>query len=437
MTLSTPTVDLPSRRGDFRLLWAGQSLSLMGDQLALLALPLLALEVIGASPAQAALLPFALFAPFLVLGLPAGAIVDRLSRRSTMLACDALQAVAFAAIATLARADALAFPTLMALVALSGCAVVFFQVAYTSYLPELLAREDELQTGNARLLFSESVSRTLGPMAAGPVIAALGAVAALFANTATFIASLLTLTAIRARPARTAPKPRARGWLVRDIREGISFVVHHDLLAPVIACGVVYVGFLTMIESSLILYCRNVLDLGAIGIGVVVGAAGAGLPIGNLLSTRLTTRFGVCRTLAASASVAVLGLVLTAVACELRSVAGLVVAGVIHGIGEGTFGPTSVTLRQTATPDELLGRVNSVQRFLIWGAIPIGSLVAAGCLHVWGLSVALWVGGLGTSLCLPMLLRRGVLQEIRRPRGALTTQEARSRSSVDQSDPLR
>lgn len=416
----TSIVQTCSRRGEFRLLWAGQSLSLLGDQFAVLALPLVALEIVGASPSEAALLPFALFAPFLLLGLPAGAIVDRLPRRSIMLACDALQTLAFCAIAVLALLHALAFPVLMALVAISGCAMVFFQVAYTSYLPELVTGEAELQTGNARLFLSESVSRTLGPIAAGLVIAALGAIAAICANAATFVASVGTLLAIRPSAVRAAPKPRERGWLIREIREGMAFVFRHDRLEPVIACGVIYVGFYSMIGSSLILYCRNVLALGATGIAVVIGVAGAGFPIGSLLSPRLTARFGVDRTLVMSASLAVLGLVLTPIAGSLRSVAGLIAAGMIHGTGEGAFGPTALTLRQTETPEALLGRVNAVQRFLIWGAGPLGSLLAVACIRLWGLSSALWVGGLGTTLCIPMLLRRGVLREIWRPRSGLT-----------------
>lgn len=415
MTSPSPSADPPSRRGDFRLLWAGQSLSLLGDQFAIVALPLVALDLVGASAAQAALLPFALSAPFLVLGLPAGAIVDRLPRRSTMLVCDAVQAVAFAIIAALALFQMLSFPVLMALVAISGCSVVFFQVAYTSYLPELLSRKEELHVGNSRLFFSESVSRTFGPMAAGPVIAAFGAFAALWANAITFMASLGTLLAIRPTAVRPSPKPRERGWLVRDIREGTTFVFRHGRLEPVIACGVVYVLFLGMLESSLILFCRSVLGLGATGIGLAVGAVGFGFPIGNLLSARLTARFGVARSLVASASVAVLGLVLTAVSCSLGSLVGLVASGVVHGVGEGVFGPTSLTLRQLETPDAMLSRVNSVQRFLLWGAGSIGSLLAAACIHLWGLHVALWAGGLGTVLCLPMLLRRGILQALRQP----------------------
>ena len=414
--MTPPTTRLPSRPGDFRLLWAGQSLSLLGDYFAVLALPLLALDVVGDSPAQAALLPFALFAPFLVLGLPAGAIVDRLSRRATMLACEALQIAAFGAIAGLALLDALAFPTLLALVAISGSAVVFFQIACASVLPELLTTEAELRVGNARMFLSESVSRTLGPVVAGPVIAALGAVAAICANAVSFVVSFATLLAIGRRGAAAAstaePRRRERGWLVRDVREGMAFVFRHETLEPVITCGVVYVCFLTMIEASLIVYCRNVLGLGATGIGAIIGVAGAGFPIGNLLSSRLAARFGVARTLVGSAAVAAVGLVITPIAGSLGSVTGLIVAGVIHGTGEGVFGPTAMTLRQTETPDALLGRVNSVQRFLVWGAGPLGSLLAMACIRMWGLGAALWIGGLGTTLCLPVLLRRGVLREL-------------------------
>ncbi len=167
-----------AQRRDFRRLWAGQSLNLLGDQFAVLALPLLAVEAAGASVAQAALLPFALFAPFLMFGLPAGAVIDRLPHRQTMLACDAMQAVVFAAIATLTVLGLLTFSSLLGLVFVAGSAVVFFQVAYTSYLPELMFGEEELQSGNSRLYFSESVSRTVGPMVAGLVIAAFGVVAA-------------------------------------------------------------------------------------------------------------------------------------------------------------------------------------------------------------------------------------------------------------------
>jgi len=399
----------PTARRDFALLWTGQSTSLLGDQFMVLALPLLAVTVLAASPAQAALLPFALYVPFLAFGLPAGAIVDRLARRPIMLLCDAIQCAAFLAIAALAVIGALSFPVLVLLVAVAGCATVFFQVAYTSYLPELFADPRDLHRGNARLYLSESVARAAGPAIAGALVRLSGVLWTVALNGLTFAVSAVALVAIRHRESPHVPATaRTRGWLARDVREGLRFVFSHDKLEPVFLCGAVYVLFLSMVEASLVLYCRNVLGLDAIGIGIVVGAAAAGYPLGNLLSGRLVDRLGIPRTLVAGATVSVTGIVLMPVAGSAGSVVGLVAGSVVHSAGEGAFGPTSLTLRQTVTPSGLLARVNSVQRFLIWGMIPLGSLLAALTISIAGLSGAVWVGAIGTVLCLPTLIRRGI-----------------------------
>ncbi len=402
----------PGQR-DFRLLWAGQSTSLLGDQLMVVALPLLAVVTLGHSPAEAALLPFALFLPFLVLGLPAGAIADRCRPRLALMTCDAVQLAAFTTIALLASARLLPFALLLFLVAVAGCGTVFFQVCYSSYLPHLLTGEHALIHGNSRLFLSESLSRTLGPMTAGPIIALAGPLVAVAVNASTFLVSLLTLKSIRHREPKPAVPERQPGWMRREIREGLSFAFSHPLLQPVLLCGCVYVLFLSMVEATLVLYSREVLQLSPVGIGLVVGAAAAGFPIGNAVSGHLYRRLGVAWTLVLSASMSVAGLVCMPVAGNaLHSVVGLVIASVVHGVGEGTFGPTSLTLRQTATPPHLLGRVNAVQRFLVWGTVPVGSLIASCAIALSGLPAAMWIGGLGTALCLPMLVRRGILEAL-------------------------
>lgn len=410
---ATARAQAPTARRDFSLLWAGQSTSLLGDEVMLIALPLLAVTTLGVSAAEAALLPFALFGPFLIVGLPAGAIVDRLPRRATMMVSDGAQAVVFATIAVLALLDVLSWPLLLLLVGVAGCATVFFQVSVASYLPSLFARPSDLHRGNARLYLSESVARVVGPMLAGPLIALAGATAAIGANAGTFGASVLALLGIRHREGPPAPPPRTRGWLRRDIRDGLRFVVGHRLLEPVILCGAVYVLFLSMIEASLVLYCRDVLGLAVATIGLVVGSAAAGFPIGNLVSGRLIGVLGIPRTLVAAAFVSVAGILVMPVAGSAGSVAGLIAGSVLHSVGEGAFGPTALTLRQTATPSGLLARVNSVQRFLIWGMIPLGSLLAAAAIAGAGLSAALWIGAVGTALCLPILIRRGIRAGLR------------------------
>ncbi len=406
---------------NFNLLWSGQSLSLLGNQFLVIGLPLLAVQVVGASAAQAVLLPFLMFVPFLFFGLPVGAWVDRLPKRKTMILADLVQMVVYASTALLSMQGWMTFPLLMVLVFCAGVATVFFQVAYNSFLPELYSRASELQKGNAKLFFSESIARTLGPMAAGPVIAVFAPPLAILLNGGSFLVSALTLGAIRHQRtdldrAEVAP---VRMSIMSDIKAGLRFVFSHPKLEPVFLCGAVYVLFLTIIETSLVLYCKDVLMLSPGTIGLVIGAAAAGFPVANLISSRLMNHFGISRTLVIAAATSVCGLFLIAVFGAAGSIAGLIAASVLHGLGEGVFGPTSLTLRQTETPLTLLGRVNSVQRFMIWGAIPMGSVLTSLIITYAGLEWTLWFGGIGTALCLLPLVRRGILADLRAPNQAV------------------
>ncbi|MFE0699538.1 MFS transporter [Streptomyces sp. NPDC058872] len=401
----------PTARRDFRLLWTGQSVSLFGDQFMTLALPLLAVTTLGASPAQAALLKFALFLPFLLLGLQAGAIVDRMPRLATMIGANSLQFLAFGMIWVLAAAGSLRFWSLMALITISGCAVVFFQVAYTSYLPNLFGNPKDLHRGNARLALSESTSQAVGPMAAGPLIALLGVVGAVAVNVFGFAASVVTLVMMKHREPPREKVARERGWMRKSIGEGLKFVLRHPILQPIMLCGTTYALFLTMVTTSLVLYCRNELGLSPQWIGVVVGAAAAGYPIGNMISARLGEKLGYEKALAISATISVVGILSMPAFGSLGGVAGacgLIFGSIFHCVGEGSYSPTSLTLRQLTAPPELLGRVGSVQRFLMWGMISLGSLFASIATALVGLTGAMWIGAVGTVLCLPALLRRGM-----------------------------
>lgn len=399
----------PAVRMDFALLWAGQSTSLLGSGFVVLVLPLLAVSIPGVSAAKAALLPFVMFGPWLFLGLPAGAVVERLPRRTVMLAGDTVQAACYLVIAVLAGLRVLSPAELLVLVAVAGCAAVFFQVAYTSFLPVLYSDPALLHRGNARLFVSESVGRSAGPAIAGALVRLAGLAWTVASVVATYSVSVLTLLSVRTRQPAPAEAPRReKGWILRSVRAGLRFVLDHGQLEPVILCGAVYALFLSVVESSLVLYCRQVLGLGVTAVGVVVGAAAAGYPLGNLLSGAVVRRLGPPRTLLAGAVVSVLGLASMPVAGSLGSVPALVAGSVVHAAGEGVFGPTGLTLRQTASPPDFLVRVNSVARFLTWGVVPLGSLLAAAVIALAGLPAALWVGGLGTALCLPVLFRRGI-----------------------------
>lgn len=401
---------------DFRLLWFGQSASWFGDQFMKFVLPVFAVQLLGVSESKAIFLTFALSLPFLLIGLPAGAIVDRLPRRLTMIGCDAIQTAVYTAAAIMALSGSLSYTLTLVFMLIAGSAFVFFQVASNSLLPEMFANNSEMQRANSRLFFSESLMDTLGPMAAGPIIAAFGIVAALAINAATFVSSLLSLMFIRAGGRPPQPPEETRpGWLYRDIREGLFFVIRHPRIEPVVSCGLIYVLFARMIEVSLVLYCLQVLGLDGPTTGFVVGVAAAGFPLGNLMSPLALSRLGAARTLVIGACVSVFGLIMIPLSGSTGQITALVAASFVHGIGEGVFGPTALTLRQSETPIRMLGRMNSVQRFFMWGAIPLGSLLTAALVEPIGLLGVLWVGGLGTTFCLPLLLRRGIWLELRAP----------------------
>lgn len=395
--------------GDFWKLWGGQLLSLMGDSFMTLALPLFAVTELHVTTARAALLPFALSLPFLVVSLPAGALIDRWRRRTVMLACDAAQACAFGAIVLLAYLHALAFPILMVLLAVSGCAAVFFQVACTSFLPSLITDPDRLHRGNANLYLSESVARSLGPVTAGPVISVLGPIGAIAVNAGSFVSSLFAVGGMTHRESRAAhERDRARVPLAAEIRHGLRFVLRHPVLEPVLSAGAVYVFFLSMLDSTLVLFLRFTRGMPVGEIGVVLGLAGIGAPLGSIASKTLADRWGASGAMVLSAGINVMGTAAMPLFGTLGWTAGLIAGGVAQGFGDAVFGPISLTLRQNLAGPELVGRVNSVQRFLLWGMIPLGSAAASVTVTVAGLTGALWIGGLGTILCLPILVRRGV-----------------------------
>jgi MFS family permease len=407
-------------QGDFWKLWLGQTATLAGDSFMIVALPLFAVTVLHVSVAQAALLPFALTLPFLVLSLPAGALLDRLPRRAVMLICDAVQVCAFGAIALLAWWHALAFPVLMVLLVASGSAAIFSQVACTTYLPSLIDDPDHLHRGNARLYLSESLSKTLGPVAAGPLVGLLGPIVAIAANAGTFLVSLLSLAWISRREPPLESRAKKRGWLLGDIREGLRYVVRHPVLEPVLTSGTIYIFFLSVLEASLVLYLKYDFGMSTIEIGLVLGLVGVSAPVGNLLSKRISDWLGMPRAMVLSVIVNVAGTAAMPLSGSLGWTVGLIAGGVLQGFGNAVFSPISLTLRQTLTPPQLLGRVNSVQRFMLWGMIPLGSLAASGIISLTNLATALWIGGVGTVLCLPGLVRRGIRRGWARPFEALS-----------------
>lgn len=223
------------RHRDFRLLWAGQAVSSIGSNVTTVALPLVAVTVLNAGTFQVAVLTAAAWLPWLLIGLPAGAWVDRLPRRPVMVVCDLLCALAFLSVPLAAVLDRLTVVHLLVVALGAGAARVFFETADQVYLPVLL-RPEQLPEGNAKLQATQTASYVIGPGLAGLIAQLIGAVAALLLDALTFLLSAVLLLRIRTVEPRARREDRSRA-LRRDIAEGLRFVARDPYLRVLTVFG--------------------------------------------------------------------------------------------------------------------------------------------------------------------------------------------------------
>ena len=219
---------------DFRLLWAGQTVSRVGTEVSVLALPLIAIQVLHATTFEVGSLTAVETLPFLLVGLPAGAWVDRMRRRRVLIVADIGRLVA---LGTIPIASAFASVTLVQLFVVAfgtGVLTVFFDVAYQSYLPELVDRQ-QLVDGNAKLQASESVAHVIGPGIGGGLISWVGASTAVVADALSYGVSFVCLIFIRT-PAEIPDRGEHPTSLLTDIREGLVFVWHEARIRAVAFC---------------------------------------------------------------------------------------------------------------------------------------------------------------------------------------------------------
>ncbi|MBO0817977.1 MAG: MFS transporter, partial [Actinobacteria bacterium] len=221
------------------LLWSGQTVSEMGSAVTQLALPLTAVVLLNASTFEVGLLTSAETAAFALIALPAGAIVDRRTKRGIMLACDVARALIIGSIPLAWALGVLTLAQLYVVALAAGVGTVFFDVSYQSYLPVLL-RAEHLMDGNGKLGATQSFAQLAGPGLGGGLVGAVGAAGAMTADAVSYVVSVASLLGIRARErpgaARPAAGPGARRSLRAEIAEGLQFVVRHPILRKVVAC---------------------------------------------------------------------------------------------------------------------------------------------------------------------------------------------------------
>jgi MFS family permease len=384
------------RHGDFMKLWTAETISQLGSQVTLLALPLVAITVLDASAFQVGLLGTVEFAPFVLVGLPAGVWVDRLRRRPVLIAGDLGRAAALLSIPVAYQLDALTIGQLYAVGFVTGVLTVFFDVAYQSYLPALV-EPDQLLEGNSKLEISRSGAQIAGPGLAGGLIDLVTAPVAVLADALSFALSAAFVGAIRrgeAAPQR-APAHERRGSMRREMAEGLRYVLGHRLLRPIAACTATANLFNAVIFAVVILYMVRQLGLRPAAIGLVFAAGNVGFLAGAIVSGRLAARTGIGRAIVVGEAVGALGALAIPLAPRQAAVPLLVAGMAVSTFGGTVYNVNQVSLRQAITPARLHGRMNATMRFMVWGTLPLGSLLGGALGTAIGLRPTLWVGAAG------------------------------------------
>jgi len=388
---------------DFLKLWSGQTISEFGSQVSQLAIPAVAIITLNATPFQVAALETVVFLPFLLLTLPAGVWVDRWRRRWILIAGDLGRAVLLATIPLAYALGELTLTQLYIVGFLVGIHTVFFDVAYQSYLPQIVDRET-LVEGNSKLQMTVSGAAIAGPGLSGGLIALVSAPYAILVDASSFVVSGGFTAAIRKR--EDPPPATGRRRLLVELWEGLRYVTHHRLLLPqALATG--SSNFATnMIMAVYFVWAYRHLGLTPALMGIVGAVAATGWLIGSASADWLRRRLGVN-------GATILGMAVGAPASLLipfappghAAIPFLVLAGMLGGFGAVVYNIQQVSLRQAITPERLQGRMNASMRFFVWGTIPLGSLVGGVLATAFGVRTAILVGAcLGFLALLPILL---------------------------------
>ena len=410
--------ETPSER-PFLAFWGGETISQFGDRISELALPLIAVTMLAATPAEVGLLTAAVWAPNL-LSVLLGAWVDRQARRKRLLVlADLLRAAALCSLPVAYWFGVLGLTQLFAVALLTGVGQVLFSCSYPSFFVVLVDR-DRYVEANSRLSASRSASFVAGPAAGGLLIQPLTAPVAILVDVLSFLFSALLIGRIKAPPAPVG----ARSSLTADAGAGLRYVLGHACLRAALGCVTTVNFFGFVAQALIILYLSRDRGLPAGLIGLAFGLGATGALLGAVLAPRLSARYGVGRMVVAGAILFPAPTAAIALAGGPHWLIATVIALAEAVSGAGVmFLDINLNSVQTAViADHLRSRVAGVFGTINYGARPLGAVAGGLMAGVLGLRPTLLVAAAGGVLSCLWLLR----SPIPRVRSLSSISEARS-----------
>ena len=397
------------RQRAFVRLWASVSVSVFGDQISALAIPLAAVLVLHASATQMGVLTALFWLPHLLFALPVGVWIDsRRVKRQVMVAADVGRALLLASIPVAAAFDALSSEQLYVVVFATGSCAVFYDLAYSSFFTATVPRAQVL-AANGRLSTSRALASVVGPSLAGVLVQVFTAPFAILVDAVSFVTSALFLRGARGEE----PFHETRGaTAMRRLREGVGILTRHPLLRASTGCAATVNFFTFMVQAVYVLYASSTLGLSAGTIGITLGIGAVGALLGALVAPRIGRRIGL-------GPAVVLGCLLFSAPLVLLPFAGgptivkaavLCVVELVSGFGVMLFDTNSNSLTALAVPQRLRARLSGAGRVFNYGTRPFGALLGGVLATAIGICEMLLVAAIGAVLSVVWLLASPVVR---------------------------
>lgn len=394
------------RNRDFRRLWFGDTVSQFTAQVTQLALPTVAILLLGASAFQMGLLGTLQLLSFPTLGLFVGVWADRYRRRPIMIVANLGRMFALGSIPILTILGLLSLNLLYVVAVITGVCTVFFDVSYQSYLPVLIDKAD-LVEGNSKLQLSASAGQVAGPALAGFLIDLVGAAKAIAVDAGGFLTSALALLSIR-KP-ETKPESSASPDFFSEMKEGARVVLGSRVLSGIAGCTATSNLGSSMAFVVLLIFAYRDLKLSPSLVGVIFSIGSLGVLFGAWVAGSTAKKLGLGRSIAIS-SIAGIGILIVPLALYEPPVLVLAAGQLIAGALTAIYNINQVSLRQAITPDRLQGRMNATMRTIVWGTIPLGSFLGGVLGESIGVVLTIALGAVISMLALFWILLSSVIR---------------------------
>jgi predicted MFS family arabinose efflux permease len=385
------------RQPEFLKLWAAQSISQVGDQITLLALPLAAVLTLDASAAQMGFLVAAELLPHLFFSLLAGVWIERSRRRRRlMIVADVGRALLLASVPLAAAFGVLSFPQLYVVAFAVGTFAVMFDISWPTLFIAVVPRRDVVDA-NSKMSLSRSLSYVVGPSAAGFLVQALTAPVTLLLDAFSFLGSALFLTRLRAEE---PPVEDDGNGILGSLRDGFRFVLRDELIRSDLACAATVNLFNFVFAAIFVLYATRELGVAPGTLGIALGAGAVGGILGALIAPSLERAIGIGHSVVLGSVLFPAPLILVPIASGSELQLGLMLgaAEFFSSVGVMIFDVSAASMAYLRIPDRIRARAAGTFRFVNYGIRPIGALLGGALGTVLGLQTTLWIGVLGALL---------------------------------------